>query len=125
MEIDVRSDPHASVLIVDDDAYIRDVLRLVFEIDGFEVAEASCGTDALTCALRESFEFIVLDYLMPGMAGDKVAPVLRTLVPDARIVAFSASLDEKPEWADAFLNKERIDEISDLLTRLLQPRAAL
>ena len=120
-----RTQTKPTVLIVDDDVETRNVLRLLFEMEDFEVTEASSGPAAVACALRQDPEFIVLDYLMPDMTGDKVAPVLRTLAPDARIVAFSASLDEKPAWADAFLNKERIAEISALLTALLQVSGAV
>ena len=116
----VRPFPYGnSVLIVDDDPNVRDFLRLLFEFEDFEVTDAASGPEALACALRQEPEVIVLDQMMPGMSGDKVAPVLRTLVPDARIVAFSASLEEKPDWADAFLNKDRIAEISPLLRGLM------
>ena len=108
-----------SVLVVDDDDDVRQVLRLLFEFDDFEVTEASSGPEALARVLRDDPDFIVLDQQMPGMTGNKVAPVLRTLVPDARIVAFSAVLDEKPEWADSFLNKDRVGEVSGHLVRLL------
>ena len=107
-----------TVLVVDDDDDVRQILRLLFEFDDFEVTEAASGPEALARVLRDDPDFIVLDYQMPGMAGSKVAPVLRTLVPEARIVAFSAVLDEKPEWADSFLNKDRVGEVSGHLVNL-------
>lgn len=112
------------VLVVDDDADIRDLLRMLFEWDDFEVLEASSGPEAVACVLGQEPEFIVLDHLMPGMSGEKVAPVLRSLVPNARIVAFSGTLEDKPSWADAFLNKERISEIASFATALW-PTAAV
>ena len=108
-----------AVLIVDDDVEVRHVLRLLFELDDFEVTEANSGPEAVARAIRDDPEFIVLDYMMPGATGDKVAPVLRSLVPEARIVAFSSMLEEKPKWADAFLNKARVEEISAFLMALL------
>lgn len=111
--------PPTSVLVVDDDADVRYVLRLLFEVDGFAVSEASNGAEAVASVLQHGAGYIVLDQMMPGMSGDKVAPVLRSLAPDARIVAFSAALQCKPVWADAFLNKDRIGEISKLLLLLL------
>ena len=107
-----------TVLVVDDDDDVRQILRLLFEFDDFEVTEAASGPEALARALRDDPDFIVLDHQMPGMAGSKVAPVLRALVPEARIVAFSAVLEEKPEWADSYLNKERVGEVSDHLVSL-------
>lgn len=108
-----------SVLVIDDDVDVRHCLRLLFEFDNFEVTEASSGPEAVACVLQADPEFIVLDYMMSGPTGDKVAPVLRSLAPDARIVAFSAMLEEKPYWADAFLNKDHLANVSVLLTTLL------
>jgi CheY-like chemotaxis protein len=107
------------VLIVDDDENIRYALRLLFEFEDFQVTEAASGPEAVARALRDDPGFVVLDYMMPGMTGEKTAGLLRSVVPDARIVAFSAILDDKPVWADAFLNKERISEIAPLLTNLV------
>jgi CheY-like chemotaxis protein len=113
------SDVRAQVLLVDDDPEIRHVLRLLFEFEDFQVTEASSGAEAVARAVKDDPDFIVLDYKMPGMMGDKTAAALRSLVPQARIVAFSAILQEKPAWADAFLNKDRIGEIAPLLTKLV------
>jgi CheY-like chemotaxis protein len=112
--------PRARVLIVDDDEDIRDALRLLFEEDYDVVGLAGDGTEAVEISGKTAPDVIVLDYLMPGMSGEQVAGVLREIVPSARIVAFSAILDTKPLWADAFLNKSRIDEIAPLIGALLQ-----
>ncbi|MGH2729633.1 MAG: response regulator transcription factor [Actinomycetota bacterium] len=117
----------SSVLIVDDDDEIRHALRLLFEFEDFVVVgEARNGVEATPLALRLQPAFVVLDYMMPHMDGAKTAEVLRQIVPDARIVAFSAVLQTKPLWADAYLNKERITEIAPLIRALINsalPRA--
>ena len=113
------------VLIVDDDDDIRHVLRLLFEFEGFDIAgEARNGVEAVTIALRERPDFVILDYLMPRLDGEGTAELLRSVVPEARIVAFSAMLREPPDWADAFLNKERISEIVPILRGLIPVSAA-
>lgn len=109
----------SSVLIVDDDEEIRHVLRIMFELEGFEIAgEAASGLEAIPMAMKHQPDVILLDYLMPGMNGEDTARMIRTIAPDARIVAFSAVLDEKPEWSDSYLNKERVSEVIPLLERL-------
>lgn len=109
-----------TVLIVDDDEEIRHVLRLMCEMEGFEVVgEASNGVEAVPLALNEQPAFVILDYLMPRRNGDVTAEIIRSIAPDAKIVAFSAVLDSKPEWSDSYLNKERISEIAPLLERLI------
>jgi two-component system, chemotaxis family, chemotaxis protein CheY len=108
------------VLIVDDDDEIRHVLRLLFEFEDFEViGEAESGIDAVRQTMVNEPDLVILDYLMPRMDGEATAGLLRSLVPEVRIVVFSAILEEKPEWADAYLNKERISEIAPMLTALI------
>lgn len=114
------------VLIVDDDPELRHMLGVLFESEGFEiVGEARDGLDAITLARRAQPDFIVLDHMMPNMDGETAAPMLRTVAPEARIVAFSAILERKPDWADAFLTKEHIIYLSPLLENLVRenPRA--
>lgn len=114
-----RSDP--TVLIVDDDEETRHALRLLFEIEGFEVlGEASNGLEAIALAMTQGPQFIILDYKMPVMDGRQAAELLRSVSPGCRIVAFSAVLDGKPEWADSYLSKDQIGEISPLLAGLIE-----
>lgn len=118
------SDPNGarspSVLIVDDDDEIRHILRLLFEFDGFDVVgEAPNGVAAVAVVAQQQPDFVILDYMMPHMNGETTAEVLRALVPGMRIVAFSGVLEEKPDWADAYLNKERIGDVAPLLVALM------
>lgn len=110
-----------TVLIVDDDEEIRDVLRMVFELDGFEVLEADNGLDAVTCTMRTDPEFVVLDYQMPVQDGEKTATILRSVAPEVTIVAFSGIITSKPDWADAFLTKEKLAELSPMISSLAIP----
>lgn len=113
-----------TVLIVDDDPEIRHVLQLLFEHENFEVVgEAADGLQALSLAAEHQPDFVILDYLMPNMDGANTAELLHEASRSSRIVAFSAVLTERPSWADAFLNKERISEIAPLLGRLVSERA--
>ena len=114
------------VLIVDDNDDILHVLRLLFELEGFEVVgEAANGVEASVSAMKHQPDFIVLDYVMPRLDGEGAAEILRTITPDSKIVAFSAILDRQPPWADAYLNKERIGDLAPLLGTLIRsPRHA-
>ena len=107
------------VLVVDDDEEIRHLLVILFETEGFDVVgEAADGPNGLALAIRTEPDFIVLDYMMPGMDGAETAHLLKAMAPESRIIAFSAVLTEKPDWADAFLDKNRITEIAPLLSVL-------
>jgi CheY-like chemotaxis protein len=104
------------VLVVDDRVDIRMVLDMLLTEEGFDVVgEAADGHEAIDGVLRYHPDIVILDREMPGMNGEEAAPQLREIDPKVRIVAFSASLREVPDWADAFLPKERITELADLL----------
>ncbi len=110
----------AKVLIVDDDEEVRHALRLLFEFEDFTVVgEASNGVEAVSLARKEQPDLVVLDYLMPRLNGEATAELLRALLPQVKIVAFSAVLQDQPGWADAFLNKNRIADVAPLLTTLI------
>ena len=125
MNLQAASGKPSSVLIVDDDDEIRHVLRLLFEFEDFEVVgEAANGVDAVAQAMKHEPDLIVLDYLMPRMDGEATAALLRSLLPQTRIVVFSAILESKPDWADAYLNKDRISDVAPLLNALIRERQA-
>ena len=109
------------VLIVDDDADIRHLLRLLFEVEDFDVCGmAANGLEAVTMARLHRPQVVILDYMMPEMDGADAAAAIRSSLPDCRIVAFSAILDHKPQWADAHLNKDRVNDIAPLISGMLE-----
>ena len=106
---DLFSKKRPSVLIVDDDGDIRQVVRRLIEAENtFEIFEAENGEIALDIVHKERPSLIILDYMMPGMTGADVAKGIRTLAPDARIIAFTAVLKQAPEWADLYVDKTDI-----------------
>jgi two-component system, OmpR family, response regulator VicR len=64
-------------LIVDDDAPIRNMLRTVLELEGWDVLEAEDGGQALALALAERPHGVVLDVMMPVKDGFEVLAELR------------------------------------------------
>lgn len=110
-----------TVLIVDDDEEVRHVLRLLCENDDFDVVgEADNGAEALAMALHTQPDFVILDYKLPRLNGEGAAEILRVVAPDSKIVAFSALLEERPDWADGYLNKTRIGELMPLLRTFIR-----
>ena len=60
------------VLVVDDDAVLRRVVRAVLEADGFEVLEAADGEQGLKMAAAARPGVVILDVMMPGLDGIEV-----------------------------------------------------
>jgi YesN/AraC family two-component response regulator len=108
------------VLIVDDDTDVRHVLRLICEIESYEVVgEAANGLEAIALAISKRPDVVILDQLMPYLDGEGTAQMLRAICPESRIVAFSAVLEQQPEWCDSYLNKSRLTEIAPVLHALI------
>ncbi len=80
------------VLVVDDDASIRELLATALEDDGYEVVPARNGQDALAVCERWRPDVIVLDLMMPIMDGWTFAKRLRER-DEIPIVVLSAAND--------------------------------
>lgn len=65
------------ILVADDEAEIRDVLRLYLEKDGYEITEAADGLEALRLLKEKHFDLAVLDIMMPGVDGYRVLRSIR------------------------------------------------
>ena len=119
----LASDPARTVMIVDDEPDMREILKLHCELLGWNVvAEADDGVQAFLRAAEHQPAFVILDYKMPEMRGDEAAAKIRDVAPATTIVAFSAVLDERPPWADDYLSKDQISEMTPLLGRLLEAK---
>ncbi len=66
-----------NILIVDDDARIRDVVRFALEDSGFQTTEAGTGQDALELFRKTPIDLVVLDIGMPEMDGLETCKELR------------------------------------------------
>ncbi len=86
------------VLVVDDHAVVREGIRHILEGEpGFAVVgEAGNGAEALRLAEAHRPHVVVLDVTMPGESGLRVAPRLRAVVPEARILFLS--MHDNPEY---------------------------
>ncbi len=65
------------LLVVDDDPSVREALALVLDLNGFEVATAIDGREAIRTLAIESPDAVILDVLMPGLDGLEVCRRLR------------------------------------------------
>ncbi len=85
--------PKKRVLLVDDNSVVRSLVRRLFELEpDFEISgEAENGRDAVEKAETSQTTdlVIILDLVMPVMTGLDAAPLLRKLLPNARIILFT------------------------------------
>ena len=105
------------VLVVDDNARMRELARLFLEPHGFQCLEAASGDEALTLIADSCPDVIVLDHFMPERSGMDVLPDLRRACPGARIVMWASApeiiYDARLLGADVYVDK------ADSLERLV------
>jgi CheY-like chemotaxis protein len=113
------------VLVVDDDRGIRELLRVVLEMEGFDVATASDGEQALAVlAASDEGVVVLMDVMMPRLGGLEVCERLEAhgLAGRHRVALMTAGLLEEfecPAPVRALLRKPfNLDEIARVTHRL-------
>jgi two-component system OmpR family response regulator len=110
-----RGDTLANLLLVDDDAHIREVMRFALEKAGHLVTEAADGAAAYALVQRQVFDLVVLDIVMPELDGLELCRRIRAH--GALPIIFVSSRDEE---LDRVLGLELGGD--DYLTKPFSPR---
>jgi DNA-binding response OmpR family regulator len=79
----------ARILVIEDDALMREMLQEMLEAARHEVILARCGRDGLECYRREAVHLVITDILMPGVEGIQIIMELKRDHPEVRIIAIS------------------------------------
>jgi CheY-like chemotaxis protein len=104
----------AQILVVDDEAQIRKLIRLVLQQENHMVAEASNGKKAIQHIQDAEINLIIADIVMPDMDGLELIREIRKIHPEIKILAISGAGRGGPELylklaehigADAVLQK--------------------
>ncbi len=87
-----------SVLVVDDQDQVRQLIRETLEQAGYEVEEARDGKEGLERYRMKAVDLVITDILMPGQDGLEGIMALRREFPDSRVIAMtggSESIDHE------------------------------
>jgi len=82
-----------TILIVDDEESIRNILSRKLELDGYDCEVAADGKEALRKASTKSFALVLLDIKLPGLSGMEVLRRLTADYPDTCVVMITATAD--------------------------------
>jgi CheY-like chemotaxis protein len=103
--------PELHVLVVDDEPAITVLMAAILAHAGFQVTQASGGTEAIALARRERPDLILMDVMMPDLDGRDSCRLLKMdrELGEIPIVLFSSADEQDVHWraagADAFLQK--------------------
>lgn len=82
-----------SILVVDDEEKIRELIRKYAEFEGYKVYEAANGRDALEILSRENVDLVVLDIMMPELDGFSTCKEMRK-ISDVPVIMLTAKGEE-------------------------------
>ena len=116
------------ILIVDDIAANRDILRRRFARHGFEVAEADGGNRAIQLTQQQTFDLVLLDVTMPDIDGIEVLKRIRAYQPTASLPVIMVTAKSEGEGvAEAFSAgaNDYVTKPVDFVVALARTRAQL
>ncbi|SDI43607.1 response regulator [Desulfosporosinus hippei] len=87
--------PSELILVVDDNAGIRGLLKEVLESKGYKVEIAQNGKEAIEKFHKCVPSVVLLDSRMPGMNGVKVAEILKAVSPELPIIMISSYSEQR------------------------------
>jgi CheY-like chemotaxis protein len=111
------------VLVVEDEAEVREAIRRLLSADRHTVVEAANGIEGLDLFTREKFDLVIVNFHLPGMMGDKLIARIKQMVPGQPVIlitAFGETLGSLEIRADYFLDKPfGIEALREAVAKLL------
>jgi hypothetical protein len=81
-------------MVVEDDAAVRDLVRLMLESNGYRVVTVEDGEEAARLCVASAVDLVLTDVVMPGLNGRALAERLGDIVPGMPILFMSGYSDE-------------------------------
>ena len=79
-----------NILVIDDEAGIRDSLEVLLTLEGYAVRMASDGEQGLRILELENFDLVLLDLALPGRSGLELLPQIKVLQPELPVIMITA-----------------------------------
>ena len=110
-----------TILLTEDEEPVRRLTRLILEMNGYQVLEATCGDEALSIYERHQgrVELIITDVVMPRMSGRELAQAPERLSPGIKVLYLSGYTD------DAIVRHGLLDQKMAFLQKPFTPDALL
>jgi len=119
-----ESAPEATILVVDDERVVREMLSMLLTRFNYQALIAADGMEAIELyrAHAERIDLVLLDLSMPGMSGLELLAALRVLDPSIRVAVLTGFTEDHPELKgiELIYKTFRVNELIELIKRLLR-----
>src|SRR6188474_1506485 len=85
--------PGGHILIIDDEASLRQTLARILQRAGFDVTTAASGKEGLALVSEHPFDLLYLDIRMPDMSGLELLKIIHEKFPELPVILFTAQPD--------------------------------
>jgi CheY-like chemotaxis protein len=82
--------PKKRILVVDDEPFVCEAVKMMLAFDGHEVKTANSGKEALLVLEKDKFDLVITDFAMPTMKGDELAAAIKARLPKQPVVMITA-----------------------------------
>ena len=82
--------PKRHILVVDDEPFVCDAVKMMLNFDGHVVETANNGQEALALFDKGNFDVVITDFAMPNMKGDELAAAIKARSPNQPVVMITA-----------------------------------
>jgi CheY-like chemotaxis protein len=82
--------PKKRILVVDDEPFVCDAVKMMLAFDGHDVVTANDAKQALETFDKSKFDLVITDFAMPGMKGDELAAAIKSRAPSQPVVMITA-----------------------------------
>jgi CheY-like chemotaxis protein len=117
------------ILVVDDEPFVCDAVKMMLTFDGHEVETASNGKEALSMFEKGKYDLVITDFAMPNMKGDELAAAIKARSPNQPVVMITAyaemleSSGNPLTGVDFVISKPfLLDNLREAITKVTSPK---
>lgn len=117
------------ILVVDDEPFVCDAVKMMLAFDGHEVSTANSAKEALSIFEKGKFDLVITDFAMPVMKGDELALAIRQRAPEQKVLMITAYAEmlrsrvNPMEGVDFVISKPfLLEHLREALTTVLPER---
>jgi DNA-binding response OmpR family regulator len=116
------------VLIVDDEKDFLDIIAERIGARGMDVSTASSAEDALNMIEEETYDVVIMDFMMPALDGFKALKLMKTKQPEVQIILLTGNVPEEKRIEARALGAldviEKPPDLNDLIQKIKKAKKA-